>query len=117
MEPQTFRMNCRIIEQYSKGEEEEERKIDRKKERKKERKERETDRLLTFEKVLEVFCGEVVAISETDKQEIDFRTGGHLLKHGHKFVAVDSSAFSGTFHRIEFLDSLSNRTRQIKEEI
>ena len=62
-----------------------------------------TDRLFTFEKVLKVFGGEVVAIGETDEQEIYFWTGGHFLEHGHELVTVDPATFPSRFHRIEFL--------------
>lgn len=45
--------------------------------------------LLAFEKVAEILGREVVPVGESDEKEVDLRTSGHLLEHGHELAAVD----------------------------
>ena len=60
-------------------------------------------RLFALEEVAKVLRREIVPIGEADEEEVDFRTGGHLLEHGDELVAIDPTSIGRRFHRIEFL--------------
>lgn len=68
--------------------------------------------LFAFEEMLKILHGEVITMGEADEEEIDFWSGGHLLKHGDEFVAIDSAAIRRRFHRVEFLchNTRNNKT-------
>lgn len=59
--------------------------------------------LLAFEEISEIVSGKVVPVGETDQQKVDFRACRHLLEHGDKLVAVDSSTVRWRLHGIKFL--------------
>lgn len=60
--------------------------------------------LLALEKVAEILGREVVPVGESDEKEVDLRTSGHLLKHGHELAAVDPPTLRSRFHRIKLLE-------------